>query len=336
MTPSDPLLCVRQQSQQILRFFENEAAELLPPSDKAQFEVKLRTILADLDRPPVISVALLGSSGVGKSTLLNALVGVPVLSEDDRRFCTAAVTILRYSPEPGFTATLRFSSLEDWERELNVCRNELDDLRADADEESDLESRDLFRYYREKLRVVYGLGPEEAIDFSSLILPDDLRQRMTDQDKPLVLKEAEVRDLKARLKEYVTGKGRYWPVIRTVEIEGPFDTLKNGIQLVDLPGVNDPNPAREEVTRQYLRSAPHIWLIFHTRRGITKDVREFLFEPDLLRQLLMEGKIDALTLVGTHAESVDASEDVLREYGLEPDTAQDVFIRARIMRSFAT
>ena len=319
---------LRERAQKVAQFLEG-AFDVLPESEKSQFRSKLHEILTDLERRPDISVALLGSSGVGKSTLLNALVGVPVLSEDDRRFCTAAVTILRYSAQRGFRATLTFSSLEQWERELNACKNELEVLQQEAGEDQDIESKELFRYYREKLRVVYGLGPDEAIDFSSLTLPDDLRSRMVNRENPLILRNDEVREFKALLKEYVTSKGRYWPLIQTVEIEGPFDSLRNGIQLVDLPGVNDPNPAREEVTRQYLRLAPHIWLIFHTRRGLTKDVREFMFEPDLLRQFLMEGKVDTLTLVGTHAEAVDASEDVLREYGLEPDAAPDQLIRVR-------
>jgi len=320
---------VRERVNGVADFLEEKAFRLLPQSEKEQFEHKLQSILAELERRPNISVALLGSSGVGKSTLLNALVGVPILSEDDRRFCTAAVTILRYSSEPGFRARLTFSSLEQWERELNACKNELEALQEEVGEEQDLESKELFRYYREKLRVVYGLGPEESIDFSALVLPEDLRSRMVKRNEPLVLKHDEVREFKAQLKEYVTSKGRYWPLIQTVEIEGSFDALRNGVELVDLPGVNDPNPAREEITRQYLRSAPHIWLIFHTRRGLTKDVRDFMFEPDLLRQFLMEGKVDTLTLVGTHAESVDANEEVLREYGLDPDAPADRLIRVR-------
>src|SRR5579863_4164871 len=137
-TSGDAVARVREAALKVARFLEDRAFPILPAPEKSQFESKLHAILGDLARPPDISVALLGSSGVGKSTLLNALVGVPILSEDDRRFCTAAVTILRYSGEPGFRATLRFSSLEQWERELNVCRGELDALEEDVGEDGDL------------------------------------------------------------------------------------------------------------------------------------------------------------------------------------------------------
>lgn len=325
----DPLERVRARARRVADYINTTVSPLLPDKERTLVDQKLAAVTDALAERPDVSVALLGSSGVGKSTLINSIVGLPILSEDDRRFCTAAVTVLRCSPQATFRAILRFLNLEEWQRELDACRGDLIALQEESGEEQDAESKELIRYYMAKLRAVYGIEADSPIDFESLTLPSDIRRQMLPGSEPLILEHTDVRDFKALLKQYVTSKGRYWPLVQTVEIEGPFESLRSGIQLVDLPGVNDPNPAREEITRKYLKSAPHIWLIFNTRRGITKDVSDLLLEQNLLRQFMLEGKVDAFTLVGTHAEAVDHNEQTLEDYQLPSSASPAELIRAR-------
>ena len=133
--------------------------------------------------------------------------------------------------------------------------------------------------------------------------------------------------LRNNLKRFLSGDGPYWPVVKSVTIEGPFQGIPQGLILIDLPGVNDPNEAREEVTRNYLKDAPFIWVVFNMKRGVTKDIRNLLLEQKLLRRLLLEGKVNALTLIGTHAD--EFSDDVIDELGLPEDAETVDILRAR-------
>ena len=54
----------------------------------------------------------------------------------------------------------------------------------------------------------------------------------------------------------------YWPIVRMVQAWGrDWDVLKPGSVLVDAPGVNDSNGARDRVVRQHLKKADSVWIV---------------------------------------------------------------------------
>jgi hypothetical protein len=151
------------------------------------------------------------------------------------------------------------------------------------------------------------------------------------EGKSIFLEADTPKGLRQKLKNYLSGEDQFWPLIKTVEISGDFEALQNGAVLIDLPGVNDPNQAREEVTRSFLRDAPFIWIAFNTKRGMTRDIHELLVKQDLLRQFLMHGKHDAVTFIGTHADDFDP-EQAIDEFGLEESATNAEIIRERSRR----
>ena len=51
------------------------------------------------------------------------------------------------------------------------------------------------------------------------------------------------------------GKKRkdYWPIVKQVEVFVPnCEVLKNGLVLVDIPGISDPNPVRKVVAEEVI------------------------------------------------------------------------------------
>ena len=50
-------------------------------------------------------------------------------------------------------------------------------------------------------------------------------------------------------------------MVKLVKIQCPADVLKTGAVLVDQPGYNDDNAAREAISRRYLEKADHMWMI---------------------------------------------------------------------------
>ncbi len=300
----------------------------------AGWENRLSALLDDVRKKPQVPIALVGSTGSGKSTLLNALLGVEVLPVSNMKPCTAVVTSVRYAPSPVFQAIVTFLSRQAWDEELLKLK---DTFRA-GDQDDDAEGADewqaISRSTKHKICAVYGLDKESLEnlpDLDALRLDSRMAGCLEGEGSRIFLEAATAKELKQKLRGYLSSEERFWPLIKTVEISGPFDTLRHGAVLIDLPGVNDPNQAREEVTRSFLRDAPFIWIAFNTKRGMTRDIHELLVKQDLLRQFLMHGKHDAVTFIGTHADDFDP-EQAIDEFNLDPDASNVEIVRERTRR----
>ena len=248
--------------------------------------------------------------------------------------CTAVVTSVRYSPAAVYQATVTFLSRQAWDEELR----KLKDTFQPGDREDDAEGADewqvISRSTKDKICAVYGLD-KEALEtmpgLDSLHLDAQMAGCLQGEGSRVFLEAASTKELKQKLRGYLSSEERFWPLIKTVEISGPFDALRHGAVLIDLPGVNDPNQAREDVTRSFLRDAPFIWIAFNTKRGMTRDIHELLVKQDLLRQFLMHGKHDAVTFIGTHADDFDP-EQAIDEFSLDADATNAEIIRERSRR----
>jgi energy-coupling factor transporter ATP-binding protein EcfA2 len=279
---------------------------------------QLDALEGELRAEAVIPVALLGSTGSGKSTLLNALLQFQILPVSSMKPCTSVVTTVRSLAGSSYRAEVRFLTQQEWERELGISEEILATEAEDAADPGDWDA--IRKSVKAKLKAVYQVD-EATLDHPrevrSLPLPHEAAGFMQPDAPALVLTSPDAKGLKDQLREYLSGEHRFWPLVKTVDITGPFEALPKCIKLVDLPGVNDPNEAREEVTRRYLRESPYLWALFNIKRGLTRDVRTLMLEQKLLRQLLLDGKVHALTLIGTHADEIDTDEDTLAELGLE-------------------
>lgn len=294
-----------------------------PPGFSAHIKDSLARICATTDSAPEIPIALVGPARVGKSTLINALLGVKILSEDDARFCTAAVTVLRQSADSEYKAKLTFMAREDWDAELRQCR---DFLAENTPDEQETERQDR-RYYEKKIRTVYRLSDTEPIEFDRLEMPAETLDYMLHAEE--VISDNDAKRLRQRLKPFTTSDGSFWPLVQYVEISGPFPVLRSGLQLVDLPGLNDPNPAREAITQRYIEQAPYVWLTFTAKNPLTKDLHELLIERNLLRQFLFEGKTNSFAVIGTHSDVIEYDDDNLEKYSLPSNATHADLVMAR-------
>ncbi|MEZ0369342.1 MAG: hypothetical protein ACAI44_09685, partial [Candidatus Sericytochromatia bacterium] len=157
----------------------------------------------------------------------------------------------------------------------------------------------------------------------------------------LVLKDKTPQGLKQELSRYLTAESPIWPLIREVRISGPFTPLQDGLELLDLPGLNDPNPVREAITRRHLKQAEFLWLIFGTGRGLTREVIELMKDQAFLNQIVLDGKVSALAFIGTRADDFvpeleraalqlpeDAGIDTIRQ-------ARELMIRQQIQQQLS-
>lgn len=280
---------------------------------------ELEGIRSILQRPRRIRIALVGTTGSGKSTLLNALLGQQLLPVGVMKPCTAFVTTVRYSVGPEYGLNVRYCTPEEWQRDLETL---FAALQVDAaGEEID---RHLVAAARRRLQAVYGRALEEGRPERLPPLPAEV-ERVFSLGSAEKLVFGDSPPLLAYLRKLVRGESPLWPLIKEVNISGPYACLQGGLELVDLPGLNDPNEARVEVTRKFLRSSFFVWVVFPMVRGLTGDIQQVLKEEKLLRDIVLGGKYQAFSLVGTRMDEID--NDVCEQLGLPQDCSRRELIR---------
>jgi hypothetical protein len=213
--------------------------------------------LADEAKEPAqVTVALLGTAGAGKSTLINTLVGEEVLATKVAgSACTAVPCELSWSAESSYTAEVLYLSDEEWPRERERLLRDLAATQGEKDEESRRLRTEVWQTLRAVCGLPEGTGPDD-IDPTSLKESEGaqgaLRKGSEKRNDP------NPADLLKQIQPFLTSETPYWPLIKRVRVFGPFPGLPRGVVLVDLPGTNDPNQAREAVTRRYLHTATNV------------------------------------------------------------------------------
>jgi hypothetical protein len=265
------------------------------------WNAELAALLEQAGRGPDVTISLVGGTGAGKTTLINALIGKDLLPTSEAKACTSAVCEVGYAADGAYHGEVEYISRQEWDRELARLRGDLEaNLQPGGDDAADLLSATMH-----KLRTVYRLDDAtEAEDFlrEPPDEPEDVRKALATGKATLTTSDQEaIREFAER---YLSSGDALWPLVRVVRIRGPFLALRSGVKFVDLPGINDPNEAREQVTRNYLKACKFVWIVFHGQRQPTRDVLDLMRKESFFRELLMDGKADRLAFVATKADTL--------------------------------
>jgi hypothetical protein len=76
------------------------------------------------------------------------------------------------------------------------------------------------------------------------------------------------------------------PLIRDLKVHWPGELLRQGVRLVDLPGIGIAGDVYREVTRRWIREKAQAVVLVVDRAGITNDIAELLRNNDFLNRLL--------------------------------------------------
>lgn len=279
---------------------------------------------------PEVQICFVGGTGAGKSTLLNALIGARVLPVSNMKACTAAISEVGFS-EGDYRARIEFVPREAWDREVELLRMDVRSstfIDADAGESDDVVST-IRRVAFDKLWTVYQPADsveKDKFDIQNLVEPTEITQALASGATELANSDLDA--FRKQISKFLDSKHRFWPIVKCVSIHGPFKALKDGATLVDLPGINDPNEAREAVTRNFLKKCRFVWIVFNIKRALTRDTIELMQSDDFLRQIVMDGRTDSLTFVGTASDDIDA-ESAIEEFRLDEDCEFAEIVHAR-------
>ena len=329
----NPLVKTRRAFEQVRHWLEGEvaAAAAGEPDKFASWRAEFSAIQAHVENTSAQRIALVGTTGAGKSSFLNAVLEQELLPVGVMEPCTAFVTRVGYAAGNSFKVRIQYVTEDEWQADLRS----LVECLAPG-EGTDGESRAVLLAAKKRVQAVTGLDLSGEVDSTVIAnapLPAAAR-RVFDAGSTEPLEFLAASEMLAHLRKLIRGGSPLWPLIKEVSIVGPYPCLAGGLELVDLPGLNDANEARVEVTREYLRSSPYVWLMFSMVRGLTQDIRQVLEEEKLLRTLVLAGTYDALSLIGTKADEVDVNAapqlglpdncelpELIREYRRQTETA---------------
>jgi len=284
-----------------------------------------------LEPKPDLTLAMLGPTQQGKSSLINALLGEKVLAVGGAvGACTAVVTSIHYASTQTYNAEIYFIGLEEWRNELKSLQqlvSDLNDYKLEDHEDKGIYHE--FEAASKKIEAVYNVVDVKTFDFKSHIndagclLPENILQHINNHNTPLSFSKEKTKNLSDEVKRYLVGRNqhedaKFWPLIAEVKISGPFQVLADGMVLVDLPGLDDPNPAREQVTFKYLAEAHNVWLVCNSQNAISRVFKDLLQDQKLLFRLYIEGRLPTFSVIATHGDIFNL-EEVLRQMGKNPE-----------------
>jgi signal recognition particle receptor subunit beta len=244
----------------------------------------LETIIDNNKLPESYKVAVVGRFKAGKSSFVNELLEIKLAGEDTSPE-TAAVTTFTYGTQ--VEAKINLIDKGVWEEQKRLFHD--DPKNIDAHRAKMWESFSKPRKNAE--------GTEERFDLAQ-IENELLNKGATDIVIKLDESAGKSAEKKFRedLKTYTSGNKPYHCLVSSINITTPSLILKDGIELVDTPGLGDTERFRVSLTEQSVEDVDAILLL--TKSGVAYGQEE----KDFLLSILRKGSVKQLMIVITQVD----------------------------------
>ncbi|KAK2833466.1 hypothetical protein Q5P01_017355 [Channa striata] len=243
--------------------------ERLHLEDETKLNAFLKSKISDLETDKRELVGVFGKTGAGKSSLINAVIGLKnLLPSGSISACTTVmIKVEANTLNLKYEAEIEFITKEEWKDELWYLYHI---LRENEDEERDEDYCDTV----EKLSAVYGeewknKSPENLMDKKYFMdIPEFLRY------KKKILTCETAKELSAKFVKYTRsdsdepGVNRwYWPLVKCVTVRVPCNRFLQHVTLVDLPGNGDRNKSRDTMWKGIVGSCSTVWIVTEINRA---------------------------------------------------------------------
>jgi GTPase Era involved in 16S rRNA processing/gas vesicle protein len=218
--------------------------------------------------PERYTVAVVGSFKVGKSSFVNALCGQKVLAPVASNPETAAITVIKYAEAPNAEACMIPENR--WEEMKRAFEANPDDMRS------------------ARIRKLKEL----TNDAESGLPPQDFERELVSSDG--VVSTATCDDLDDRgkwkvftnwIKQFVSGRDPRHCFVDHLVIHVPAPILRGGIELIDTPGLNDPDRYRVLATEEYIKDVDVILFLTQSGSSYSQSDKDFIVRQLRLRTI---------------------------------------------------
>lgn len=131
-------------------------------------------------------------------------------------------------------------------------------------------------------RIIYGDTPRYTLHFKDSTIADKTLNE--DEFRSLTAPKSPDKTDKEQIKKVLRQQDEL-DTIAEAEIAYPLHLCKNGVDLVDTPGMNDVNRTRIELTYRYLRQADAVIMLLAADQMLSVSEVDFLKERILSRQI---------------------------------------------------
>lgn len=306
------------------------------------WESNLKNLCDEIKKKPKVAISFVGSARCGKSSLINALLGCRVLPVGTARPYTSSICHVSKSTEIIYKAVVKFVSKESWEKEIKNLIQDINDnnniegknsfiqnfisIFKSSNQNSKLLLPELTDSDKHKLEILFGDLSE--LDFNKLNnyhIPEKIEMFLNKGE--IIIEKHDMKDFKDEITKYITATDIYWSIIKEVFITGPFPGIQDDLFLIDLPGLNDPNEMREEITKKYLKECKYIFIVYNIKNSLGSEHIEIL-TTDFFRHLFLDGRSNTLTFIGTASDDISV-DDAIEEFHLNENSTEIDAIKAR-------
>ncbi|RDW73682.1 hypothetical protein BP5796_07124 [Coleophoma crateriformis] len=330
-------------------FLQGLIAYLEEPKNLIEDAISLKEqakVLLQQSGVPQTFIGVVGFTGCGKSSLINALLDEEMLVPTSAmRASTSVVTEISWNesddPTRAYTAIIGFISHDEWRAEIDILLYDIQN--RPKGENLSIQSSSEASIALAKISAVY---PHINLDTLSHMSPDDLlaqRDLSGVLGKEKVIHDHSAKEFQKLIKNYIESVDRnnedesiiaYWPLVRCAKIKIKAPILRNGLVLVDLPGLGDSNAGRTQVTQAYLQDVKYLWIVSDIVRAVDDEIAKDLLGRSFRRQLLMDGRYgdNYITFVMTKIDQVNVQE-VIQTLDLERSGSEldKIYIREQQM-----
>ncbi|KAK3367927.1 hypothetical protein B0H63DRAFT_490012 [Podospora didyma] len=299
----------------LARVLGSSALHLDPDSTIQDLERKAQN-LANFQCPPTRVVGLVGDSGAGKSSLLNALLDIQGLARvsGNAAACTCVVTEYRYHEADNFIIDVEeFSNHELKQQFTEMVRNyrhshfHSAEIRQDGDGPqwaslAKLACDTFEAMFRGRFHPsVLTSGQQEQV-VETLLGWARERSSVAGQKIAPTFKECSAQLIWLTSEETSPQGPAVWPYIKKISVFLNAYILSKGLVLVDLPGLRDLNSARRVITERHLLNCNEIFAICSIIRAITDEGVMAVFG------LARQARLSNVGIICTRSDDIHANE----------------------------
>jgi len=288
----------------------------------------LSTALENSKIPDFFKVAVVGQFKTGKSSFVNRLAQEKLAGVETNPE-TAAITFFRYSEEP--KAVVKMLTQEEWMKMIEI--HEESPQHPEAYRVSGL--REFNEAFTKRKKSHSEVGNITTID--PVILEKEWI-RAAGLDYEILCKKWDTKEgkqeFRSAIRRFTSTKEPYHYFVKEIIVYAPVPILKDHVELIDTPGLNDTQLYRGQLTEDLIGDVDAI--LFLTQSGASFSQ----FDKEFLVRQLRKKRLNHLRLIVTQVDvTFDKAKSDAAEEDIDPPTFEAVLskeesrLRAEVSRT---